>query len=338
VKAILLTGGSGVLGRVLRERLRHTTLFCLVRRTPIADQNIIPLMGDVSRVRLGLTRSEYVELAGRIDLIIHAAAVTDFDRAPELYSGTNVDGTKNVVELADAANVPLYYIGTAFSDGPGYFSSFGADSYQQSKRAAEAFVRSCGLPSVILRPSIIVGDSNTGAIGRFQGFHSIIDLACRGMLPFALASPDSYMDLVPQDLVARIIVALIERGDRSGDYWLTLGDRALTVAQLLNICVEHASRLTGRQIPRPRAFAPDVFERLIKPVFLPALPPDVRDVLNRALRYAKYCNIDTPFPTSLPALASELDIGELPSPELTLVRNLEYWVSCSNLARPIAMN
>lgn len=334
MKAILLTGGSGVLGQALREHLGHTTLFCLVHRTSIAGPNIIPIMGDVSRERLGLTRSDYVEVAGRIDLIIHAAAVTDFDRAPELYSGTNIDGTKNVLELASAANVPLYYVGSAFSGGPSHIGSFGASSYQRSKHAAEALVRSSGVPSMIIRPSIIIGDSNTGAIGRFQGFHSVVDLLCQGMLPLVLIKLDSYIDLIPQDLVARIIVALMKRGDRSGDYWLTLGDRALTAGQVVNICVEHASRLTGRPIHRPRAVDLDVFERLIEPVFVSALPSKIRKVLDRALQHAKYCNTETPFPSSLSALVSELGIDDLASPEQAVVRNLEYLVRHSNLAAP----
>lgn len=335
MKAIFLTGGSGVLGRALREQLRQATLYCLVHRSPVDGPNVVPLTGDISRPRLGLTRSEYTELAGRIDLVIHTAAITDFEQPPDLFDRTNIDGVRNVLELARAANVPLYYIGTAFSDGPGYFSS---NPYQRSKRAAEEIVRASDVPAVILRPSIIVGDSVTGAIGRSQGFHLLIDLLCRGLLPFVIMTPKAHIDFVPQDLVARVIAALVARSASKGDYWLTLGGRALAIRRVVDLCIEKAARLTRKTIHRPREISPDMFERLIRPVFLSALPPDIRSSLDRAVQFVKFCNIEAAFPTSLPALESELDLGQMPSPELTLMRNLEYWIGRNRSASSWAMS
>jgi nucleoside-diphosphate-sugar epimerase len=327
VRAIFLTGASGVLGQALQKSFADSTLFCLVRRNSVSAPNAVPIFGDIAQPRLGLSRSDYAELTQDTDLVIHAAAVTDFNQPEDVINQTNVDGTRNVVEFAAAAKVPLYYVSTAFSQEFGNAGDFGANAYELSKQAAEVVVRTSGIPSLILRPSIVVGDSSTGAIGRSQGFHFMLKLICKGFFPLGPAAPGSYVDTIPRDVVARIIAALVERGDASGEVWLTLGDRALTVDRLVDLCVEHAPRLTGREIHRPRLVTPDVFDRLIRPVFLPALPDDLRSMLDRALGYAKYFNIREPLPSSLPELESELDIGPVPSPEATLVRNLEYLTS-----------
>lgn len=336
VKTVLLTGASGVLGQALQQRLAHLTLFCPVRRTPVSGANVVAVPSDVSRLRLGLTRSDYAALTRRIQLVIHAAAVTDFRQPEDVIAQTNVEGTKNVLDFAAAANVPIYYVGTAFCENQGANGAHPTNAYEQSKRAAEAVVRSSGIPSVILRPSIIMGDSATGAIGRFQGFHFILSLFLRGflpLLPFGTGTLQSYVDFVPQDLVARVIAALVERGDCSGDYWLTAGDRAPTVKRIIEIGVEHGPRLVGRAVHQPRVVAADVFERLIRPVFFPALPATQRHLFDRALQLSRYFNIERPFPSSLPRLARELNMGPLPCPELTLVRNLEYWAVRNEAAR-----
>lgn len=332
MRAIFLTGAAGVVGQALMGTLQNSRLFCLVRRSAVAGPNIVQIPGDISRPRLGLTRSEYVELAGRINLVVHAAAITDFELDQQIIFQTNVEGTKNMLELASTADVPLYYIGTAFSETRTNGNHFAANAYEISKRIAEETVRSSGVSTVIIRPSIVVGDSTTGAISRFQGFHYILGLLFRGMLPLSPAGPDSYIDFVPQDLVARIIAGLIERGDTSGEHWLTLGDRALTVQQLVDFCLDQATSLTGRQIARPRTMNPEVFDRLIRPVFLPALPPDLRQVFDRAMHMARYFNIDQAFPSSLPELGAELNIDDpLPSATLTLSRNIEYWFNRNDL-------
>jgi nucleoside-diphosphate-sugar epimerase len=327
MKAILLTGASGVLGEALRRSLPASTLFCLVRRTPVSGPNVIAVHGDVTQPRLGLSLHDYSELAQSIDLVIHAAANTEFNPPWEVIARTNVDGTRHVLELAATARVPMYYIGTAFSQSPGDTGGYAATNYELSKREAEAAVRASGVPHVIVRPSVIVGDSVTGAIGRFQGFHYISGLIMKGRFPIIPASPNTYLDIVPQDVVARVIAALVERGDTSGEHWLTQGEQAPTLRRLVDICVEQAPRLCGRIIHSPKMVNPEVYERLIRPVFLPALPPDLQVAFGRAYQMARYLNIDQPFPSSLAGLAHELGIGPLPSSELTMIRNLEYMLS-----------
>ena len=79
---ILLTGGSGVLGRELKKHIK-----CLA-----PDRNY-----------LDITKKTYFDALGQIpDLIVHCAAFTSLDRAEkekELAYNTNVVGTRNLAAL-----------------------------------------------------------------------------------------------------------------------------------------------------------------------------------------------------------------------------------------------
>jgi hypothetical protein len=67
----------------------------------------------------------------------------------------------------------------------------------------------------------------------------------------------------------------------------------------------------------------DTFERLIRPVFLPALPGHLRRTMRGALQMLQTC-LAQPFPSSLPTLEHTHGLRTLPDQEMTLANNLEY--------------
>lgn len=333
---IFLTGGTGVVGQALLARLDPSSVTCLVRQpTPqtAAANNVV---GNVCLPRFGLDQSEFEQLAAEVDYIIHAAAITDFNtKDGELLLKTNVDSLPNIFEFASVARAPLYHISTAFvrpCSGPE--QEVGEPLYAVSKRRAECAVRNSGLPHVIIRPSIVIGDSNSGVISRFQGFHSIIANFLNGSLPMMPASPEAYIDFIPQDTLADAILALIREGKSEGEYWITSGDQSLTISRLGTVVKEFGRRL-GRTMELPRFMSRDTIDRLIRPVFISALSPAIRKRFERLLDLSAYLCIETPFATSMPELRRSLPLMPVPDLEQALVNGLDYWARTTNFVRRI---
>ena len=78
------------------------------------------------------------------------------------------------------------------------------NTYEQTKAEAEALVRSRlgSLPGVILRPSIIVGDSRTGVTSSFKMMYWPLKIYARGLWRTVPGYPDAVLDIVPVDFVA----------------------------------------------------------------------------------------------------------------------------------------
>lgn len=194
--------------------------------------------GNLCQPGLGLDQAEQV--LKNCDRVIHCAAMTSFQpNQAEVNMKTNVEGTRNVLGLAKDLSLPLVYISTAYISGvrEGLVKEDELDlgqtfnnSYEESKNIAELMVRrweeETSLPTVILRPSIVLGDSLQGRIGRFN---TIYDL----MRMFELLKNNDYpkplriignalatKNLIPIDYFSRVAWYLIAR-QQPGTYHIT---------------------------------------------------------------------------------------------------------------------
>lgn len=139
-RTVLLTGANGYLGRFMAidwlERLAPTggSLVCIVRGADDADArrrleaafaadpafarrfaelagSLEVLAGDVSEHHLGLGDERWIDLAARVDLVAHAAALVNHVLPYTALFGPNVVGTAEVVRLAIAAgSVPVTFV------------------------------------------------------------------------------------------------------------------------------------------------------------------------------------------------------------------------------------
>lgn len=325
-KTILLTGASGVVGQALLARLHAHSVICLTYRKPISHPNATTIPCDISLPGLGLSQTQLKDMAKCVDCIVHSAAITDFGETDELIHRTNVRGLENMLELAAIAQVPFYYISTAFirphqrKDGPL------EHTYTISKREGERLVRESRLPYAIIRPSIVIGDSTSGEIARFQGIYNIISSLFRGFLPILPMLPQAYIDFIPQDVVANAIAGLIEHDCVAGEYWLTSGNKALMVHQIADLIAEFGKN-QGIEINIPRMVSPDIVDRLIRPAFMSELPKSVKKGFDWFAQVAPYLCNEEPFPMSLPEMETRFGVAPLPHLETALTHSLEYWAS-----------
>lgn len=327
-KTILLTGGTGVLGKAILSQLKENNVICLVHRKTISTKNVTSIHGDICKPKFGLTDLRFYDLASRIDVIIHSAAITDNSQPQTKIEAVNVEGTQNVLSLAAASNAAFFHISTAFThnDSNQEGKKDGLNTYERSKLASEQVVRNFGLPHIILRPSIIIGDSNTGVIPDYQAFHRLLSLYFMKLLPVLPGERLSYVDFIPSDVIAKIILALVQREVDNQEYWLTAGAKALKVKDIVTICSEYSMELIGRSIEPPKFVTTDMFDRLIRPVFLPALPSIQRLTIESALQLTSRLNMLDPFPSSLPDLLSEPNMPSFPDLQEALIHNLRCLV------------
>lgn len=325
---VLVTGGSGVIGSALLDRLTAGPLrpevIALVHRRDVHHPGVRSVRGTVTAPRLGLPAAEYAALINRVDLVVHAAAIVSFKKSED-HAATNVVGTQEILQFAERAQVPLVHVSTAYlhpqdnSDHPRT-----SVRYAASKRAAEQVIRQASVPTSIVRPSIVIGHSRTGATTEFQGFYHVLSALRRGMLPMLPFGSHWPLDLIPCDVVADAIATILERDLFGRDYWLTAGTRALTVAQAVDLHIEH-TRAQGISVDRPRFVAPDTYHRLIAPVFLDALPRTMRMAVSSLMDlFLDYVSMEEPFPSSLDELAAA-GAAEPPDFPAAIRASLDFW-------------
>ena len=135
-RRILLTGATGFLGAfLLRELLGQTTaeIHCLVRAGTPDDaraklvrnlrqyglgevgplERVVPVCGDFSEPRLGLTPDKFAELSAAIDAIYHNGAQVSPFYTYGMLKPANVLGTVEILRLATLARVkPVHLVST----------------------------------------------------------------------------------------------------------------------------------------------------------------------------------------------------------------------------------
>jgi nucleoside-diphosphate-sugar epimerase len=331
---VLLTGASGVVGRALLQRLHDLDVVCLVHRSPVTGPNVTTVPGDIAEPMFGLTQRAYTELAAKVDAVIHCAAITQFNRSGGSLEATNIAGTGHVTAFAFAANAVLYHVSTAF-----VHTTVGGDrgrtaiGYASSKLAAEGIVRSSGVPHVILRPSVVIGDSGTGEIAAFQGLYHVAAGIFAGIVPMIPFDPSWPIDFVPVDVVADAVACVVENRVSRGEFWISAGEKALRLDEGVAVTVQLARRL-GVNIDMPRFVPPEMFDRLIGPVFLDALPAKIRRNLLRMLEFfTTYLQSGETKPSSLGQLIA-LGAGPLPDQRESLRNSLQYWAARNGYGQP----
>ena len=236
---ILVTGATGFLGvqlvRELLVRQPHATLALLIRDrkeqsgrqradaiVPEHERSRIQVYsGDVSQPNCGLEAADWQRLQAETTRVIHSAATVRFDHTLDEARRINVEGTRRMLDFAAGARQlrSLAYVGTAYVAGErnglvredelDVGQSF-RNTYEQTKSEAEALVRSRlgSLPGVILRPSIIVGDSRTGVTSSFKMMYWPLKIYSRRLWRTVPGYPDAVLDIVPVDYVAAAVSRL----------------------------------------------------------------------------------------------------------------------------------
>ena len=200
--AILLTGATGFLGAHLLDSLLRTTgarIYCLVRMSndgrprerlaaalsgygldaPGLEERVTVIAGDIGKPRLGLSSETYDELADSVDAVYHSAADVNWGLD---YAGLRAVNVLPVIDLLRLSCLGRKKYFVFVSSISACYAYRGPDTvterspvlphldgihlgYAQSKVIAEALCEQAharGLPVIIHRPALILGNSRSG--------------------------------------------------------------------------------------------------------------------------------------------------------------------------------
>jgi nucleoside-diphosphate-sugar epimerase len=125
------------------------------------------------------------------------------------------------------------------------------NAYEQSKYEAELLLSAASdLPVVVARPSIVVGNSESGWTSAFNVIYGPMRAFARGMLEEVPANPGSIVDFVPIDYVTAALMHLLDDEAASGNYHLVAGDLAFSAGELASAQAELLGRPPMRLLPQ----------------------------------------------------------------------------------------
>ena len=279
----LVTGFPGFIGRrLVRELLAsdpEARVVALVEqrmlevgRSVAADIDagrIEVLEGDIASHRLGLGEADYERLGSELRHVFHLAAIYNLAVPFEIAQRVNVEGTGNVLDLCIAAKKleRLAYVSTAYVAGmrTGVVyehelvmgQSF-KNHYESTKFQAEVWVRELmdRVPTTILRPAIVVGDSRTGETEKFDGPYYILRAIARARalgrsLP-QFGRSDAAFNVVPVDYVVAAIAAAAVDPATLGETLHLVDPDPLSARELVGLLSrEYAGRAPRGRVPPP---------------------------------------------------------------------------------------
>ncbi len=181
--------------------------------------------GDVTRPGLGIEPAERAALAEEVGAVLHCAASISFDLPLDDARAINVEGTREVIGFARECKTlgrleRFLHVSTAYVSGKhgGTFGEHELDAgqdfrntYEQTKWEAEHIVREADdLAPAIARPSIVMGESDTGWTPAFNVLYWPLRAFSRGLFSEIPALPVAHVDIVPVDYVADALVHLLD--------------------------------------------------------------------------------------------------------------------------------
>jgi nucleoside-diphosphate-sugar epimerase len=254
---IFITGATGFLGTELVKKLiKHNHDVYILARNPkkvadlldgLSDEKkpfVHVIEGELTKEDLGIEDQTIHQLKGKIDVIYHTAAYLSFDESErdEIFH-INVTGTRNLLQFASKINSRKFiHVSTAYTLGARTIgkeelyplhSTF-INSYEESKCHAEHLVMSYQdqFHVSIMRPSIIIGDSETGEANTTFGLYGIMRtvelLKTRSVKRMdskqkyrLLIEKDENSNIVPVNYVVDVLLLAMSFGRNNTVYHIT---------------------------------------------------------------------------------------------------------------------
>jgi nucleoside-diphosphate-sugar epimerase len=310
---LFFTGFPGFLGSELLPRVVSRTddvAICLVQPKfrALAEERARQIEAShpalTNRIRIvegDLTLALDHADAADVREIYHLAAVYDLSAPRELGMRVNVTGTARVLDLAERAPrlERMHYVSTCYVSGrhTGVFAEEDLERgqrfnnfYEETKQLAEIEVRKrmARIPITVYRPSVVVGDSVTGATQKFDGPYFVMQWLMRqpklAVLP-VVGRPSRYrFNVVPRDFIIAAMTYLSGLKTNAGATYALADPNPLTVDETIDVIAEATGR-TVLRIPMTKSVAKGALQYVPGVYRLMRIPPAAVDYFTHPTTY-----------------------------------------------------
>jgi thioester reductase-like protein len=277
-RGVLVTGFPGFIGQRLLTRLLRddtsSTFYLLVEprfvfqaerlcrqheaaRPDFAGRWRV-VVGDLRRPKLAIDPASLHTLHEQVTHVWHLAAVYDLAVSPSVAHAINVAGTRRVLELCESArnlrrlvHVSTCYVagrreGRIYEDELDCGQEFN-NHYESTKFWAEVEVqeRWDRIPTTIVRPAIVAGDSTTGVAAKADGPYFMVQLLERlpSWLPTVhFGRSTARFNVVPVDFVVEAMARLAELDAAQGRVFALADPTPATARALMDLTIETLGR------------------------------------------------------------------------------------------------
>src|SRR5262249_29404604 len=136
---------------------------------------------DISKPRFGLDADTFDRLRAECSEAYHLAALYNLAAPKDQSYDVNVEGTRHVLGFCEGVKAfrKLVYYSTIVVSGDRTGTIYESDLecgqrfrnyYEETKYLAEVEVRRRqDVPSIVIRPAVVIGDSRSGEIDKYDG-------------------------------------------------------------------------------------------------------------------------------------------------------------------------
>lgn len=294
---VLVTGASGLVGVEAMERLRAEGAEEVVGvsrgRSAQSGRCVAWNMGAEAPPQ---------ELCRHWDVIVHAAADTRWTMPQQEAARANVDSVAALAPLA-SEKTHVVHVSTAYAVGlRGDVSSDQLDDYRNtyewSKAHAERLAVETFSRLTIVRPPLVIGRREDGRAARFAGMYTILRAIAASMVPVVIADPDAYLEVIPVDDLAGLIVEVAQGSGTGSVLTIAAGEDAPRVQTVFD-CITgslNAWRAERELEPFdvPRLISRESWERFFLPFARDSLSSRQLRILELLSNFEPYMYIDQP--------------------------------------------
>jgi NAD(P)-dependent dehydrogenase (short-subunit alcohol dehydrogenase family) len=260
-----VTGATGFIGKRLVKKLlarKGSVVYFLLRESSrdkvpellqywgVSKTRAIPVIGDLTSPKLGVSKEEIKQLSKTVDHFYHLAAVYDMLAGSEEQIAANVQGTRHAVDFANAIAAGTVHHVSSIAAAGMFEGIFREDMFEEAenlshpyfstKHEAEKIVRKETKGAWrVYRPGLVVGDSVTGEMDKIDGpyyFFKLIQRIRQLLPPWmpTIGIEGGRINIVPVDYVVDAMDHISHQPKLDGRAFHLTDPEPMRIGEVLN--------------------------------------------------------------------------------------------------------